>query len=94
VAEVALVAVPAGAHAFELVAGLDFALVVGVGAVVGESTLAVDELLAYSVGGEFVVVGGGDGLFASGWCAFVEGVVVARVCAVLLWVHYNIGVNL
>lgn len=57
VTEVALVSVAAGAHAFEFVAGLDLALVVGVGAIVGEAALAVDELLADTVGGEFVVVG-------------------------------------
>jgi hypothetical protein len=66
VTEIALVSVAAGAHAFEFVAGLDLALVVRVGAVVGEAALAMDELLADAVSGEFVVVGRGDGLLASG----------------------------
>lgn len=88
-AKVALVPVATGSHALELIAGLDLALVMRVGTVVGEPTLSVDEFFADSIGGEFVVVGGGDGLLASGGWTLVEGVVVARVCAVLLWVHYN-----
>lgn len=55
-AEVALVAVPAGPHRLELVAGLDLALVVGVGAVVRQPALPVDELLAHPVGRQLVVV--------------------------------------
>lgn len=95
VTEIALVSVPALPHAFELVAGFDFAFVVGVGAIIGESALAVDELLAYSVGGEFVVVGGGDGgscsLIRVGWL-FVQ--VVIGVLEDGLWVHLSIIVKL
>ena len=60
--EVALVPVPAGSHRLVLVAGLDLAFVVGVGAVVGEAALPVDELFADSVGRQFVVVGWGGWL--------------------------------
>jgi hypothetical protein len=49
-----------------------------VGTVVGESAFAVDELLAYSVGGEFVVVGRGRLLFEVGG-GVVGGVEVAGV---------------
>lgn len=95
VAEVALVAVPALAHAFEFVAGLYFALVVGVGAVVRESALAVDELFADAVGGEFVVVGGSDG--RGSWLLGVDGCVLQVVVVALegrVWVHLSIIVNL
>jgi hypothetical protein len=95
VAEIALVSVPALAHALELIAWLDFAFVVGVGAIIGEPALAVDELLAYSVGGQFVVVRGRDrgscALLGVGWL-FVQVVIVVLKGG--LRVHLSIIVKL
>jgi len=54
--EIALVTIPAASHRFELVAWLYLALVVRIWAVVGQLTLPMDELLAYSVGRQLVVV--------------------------------------
>ena len=88
VTEIALVSVTARAHTLEFVAGLDFAFIVGVGAVVGETALAMDKFLADSVGGELVVIGCGNWLLSGCRCV-IERVVVARVGALLLWVHYN-----
>lgn len=76
VAEVALVPVPAGPHALELVAGLDLALVVRVRAVVGEAALPVDELLADAVGGQLVVVRGAGALLVA-CSSLVDCVVLA-----------------
>ena len=66
-AEVALVSVTADTHRLELVARLYLALVMRVGAVVGQTALAVYKLLANSVGGQFVVVGRRGLGFLVGW---------------------------
>lgn len=88
VTKIALISVAARPHALEFVTRLDFTLIVGVGAVVRETTLAVDKFLADSIGSQLVVIGRGNGLFSC--CrGVVERVVVARVGALLLWVHYN-----
>ena len=49
--EIALVPVSTAAHRLELVAGLDLALVVRIGTVVGQLTFPVDEFFTDSVGG-------------------------------------------
>lgn len=88
VTKIALISITTRSHALEFVTGLDFTFIVGVGAVVRETTLPVDKFLADSIGGELVVIGRGDRLFSC--CrGIVERVVVARVGALLLWVHYN-----
>ncbi len=55
-AKVAFIAVAASAHTLEFVAGLNFAFVVRMGAIVRQSTFSMDEFLAYSVGGELIMV--------------------------------------
>ena len=75
--EVAFISIPAGPIGLKFITRLDFALVVRVGTVVGEPAFSMDELLADSVGGEFVVVGCGLRLLHVGHV--VGGVVVARV---------------
>ena len=77
-AEVALVAVPARTHRLELVARLDLALVVRVGAVVRQPALPVDELLADPVRRQLVVVGRRRGWLGV-WCPLVLSVEIAGV---------------
>ena len=57
--EIALVTVAAGPQGLEFIAGLDLALVMGIGTVVTESTFSVDELFTNSIGGELIVIGWG-----------------------------------
>lgn len=78
VAEVALVPVTALPQTLELVARLYLALVVRVRTVVRQPALAVDKLLAHSVGGQFVVVGW-SGLLLDVGRGLVDRIVAARV---------------
>lgn len=88
-AEVTLVPVAALPHTLKLVAGLDLAFIVRVWAVIGEAALAVDELLADSIGGELVVIGWSRRLLLHvGW-SFIEIVIVASQRG-LSWIRVHI----
>ena len=91
-AKVALVSIPTLTQTLKLVTRFDFAFVMRMRAVVGEPALAVDKLLADSVGGEFVVVGGGrSGLEIR---SFVGGIVGAGIgWNVVLRVHLKFNMN-
>lgn len=75
--EVTLVSITALAHTFKFVTGLDLAFVVRVRTVVGEATFAMDELLADSIGGKLIVIGGSRGLLFHVGGPLVEVVIVA-----------------
>lgn len=88
-AEVTLVPVAALSHTLKLIAGLDLALIVRVRAVIGKAALAVDELLANSIGGELVVIGGSWRLLLHVRRPFIEIIVVASQRG-LSWIRVHI----
>ena len=91
-AKVALVPVPTTPHRLVLVAGLYLALVVGIGAVVAESALPVDEFLAYSIRGQLVVVCRGRWhLLLGGRPQILRLIYVSRIVCQLVGVcvHFN-----
>ena len=86
--KVALIPVPTRAHSLELVAWFDLALVVRIGTVITEPALAMDEFLADTIGGEFVVVGRSRSEFLVGSSLVLDLEVSGVVCQLIgVWVH-------